>query len=264
MTLIDAPKGTSDMDEAQLLFQEAKDRRRHRWLIFGITLGVVVTIVAVVLGITLGRSGGVRPSPATPSAGAPALSHSTVNLNFRPVLCYAPELALAPGQSAAAGPLPTCSPSTAMTAANLSINTETGQATGNPSQDPQFSSYSSTPPGSAGVGDTVLLPGSSGQGGGRYVLGPAAVTQKAVASATAVKMNGVWMVIVSLTPQGSVQWDRLAAQQFHAVIGVVDNGQVISAPITQPSQSSPTSFDGEVGISGAFTQQQAKALARGL
>jgi hypothetical protein len=264
MTLVDAPKGTSDMDEAQLLFQEARDRRRHRWLTLGITVGVVVIILAVVLGITLRRSGGSTASPATTPVGRPAISHSTASLNFRPVLCSAPALTLAPGQSAAVGRLPTCSPSSQLTAANLSINTETGQATGNPAPDPQFSSYPSTPPGSAGIGDTVLLQGASGQGGGRYVLGPAAVTQKGVASATAVEEAGQWFVIVRLTPQGSVQWDTLAAQQFHAIIGVVDNGKVISAPVTQPTQSSPTSFDGQVGISGGFTQQQAEALARGL
>ena len=203
-------------------------------------------------------------SPATTSVGTPAISHSTVSLNFRPVLCFAPALALTPSQSAAVGPLPTCSPLSALTAANLHVNTSTGQAFANPPADGQFSSYPSTPPGSAGLGDTVLLPGASGLGGSRYVLGPAAVTQKAVASAAAVEESGQWIVIVRLTPQGAVQWDRLATQQFHAIIGVVDNGKVISAPVTQPTQSSPTSFDGQVGISGGFTQQQAEALARGL
>jgi len=272
MTLIDAskgnpveaPKGTSEMDEAQLLFQEAKDRRKHRWLIFGITVGIAMIIVATVLGITLGRSRGSTASPATPSSGTPAISQSRVSLNFRPVLCYAPALMLAPGQSVATGPLPTCSPSSQLTAANLRVNTNTGQAFANPPADAQFFSYSSTPRGSAGAGNTVLLPGAPGQGGTRYVLGPAAVTQKEVASASAVEENGQWIVIVRLTALGAVQWDRLAAQQFHAIIGVVEDGQVISTPITQPAQSSPTSFDGQVGISGGFTQPQATALARRL
>jgi len=36
---------------------------------------------------------------------------------------------------------------------------------------------------------------------------------------------------------------------------------VVSAPITQPTQPSFTSFYGQVQISGAFTQQQAKTIA---
>ena len=42
------------------------------------------------------------------------------------------------------------------------------------------------------------------------------------------------------------------------------DGQVVSAPITQPTQSSFTSFDGRVSISGGFTEDFAKTLAADL
>jgi preprotein translocase subunit SecD len=45
------------------------------------------------------------------------------------------------------------------------------------------------------------------------------------------------------------------------MVGIVDHGMVISAPITQPTQSSFTSFNGRVQISGDFTKQEARALA---
>ena len=264
MTLLDAPKATPELGEAQLLFQEARERRRRRWLISGITGGVVVTIVAVTLGITLGRTGGGIARPTAPSIATPAISNATISLNFRPVLCYAPALNLASGQVPSTGSLPTCSPPSQLTASNLNVDIAIGQETANPPADAQFSRFASTSSASAAAGDTVLLPGASGQGGTRYVLGPAALTQTGVASATAVDENGQWVVNLRLTPQGSVQWDTLAQQQFHAIIGVVENGKVISAPLTMPSQSTFTSFEGQVGISTGFTRRQAMTLARGL
>ena len=264
MTLLEAPKAMPEVDEAQLLFQEARQRRRRRWLISGIAIGAAVLIVAVTFAFTVGRTGGESVRPTPPSSVAPAAANATVSLSFRPVLCYASALTLTAAQSASTGSLPTCSAASALTAANLVVNTTTGQATGNPQPDTQFSSDASTPPEDASPGATILLSGVPGQGTTRYVLGPAAVTQSDVASATAVNENGQWTVNLRLTPQGAVQWDTLVQQQFHAVIGIVENGQVISAPITLPSQSSFTSFGGQVQIAGSFTQQQARALARGL
>ena len=264
MTLLDAPTGISDGDAAQLLFQEAKQRRRRRWLISGITVGVVVIGLAVILGIAVGRGDGSTAKPATPSGSPPPTAGASVSLSGRPVLCYAPPLALGVGQTVSTGPLPACSPPSQLTAANLEVNTRTGQASANPSPDTQFSTYPSTPPNRTETGSTVLLPGDSASGGTRFVLGPAALTQSSVASATAVQESGQWMVTIGLTAQGSAQWDALAEQQFHAIIGVVVNGKVISAPITMPGQSSFTSFNGQVQISGSFTERQAQSLARGL
>ena len=107
----------------------------------------------------------------------------------------------------------------------------------------------------------MLLPGTAADGSGRYVLGPASMTGTAVKSASAQLNNGQWAVNLVLTSAGSTAWDTLAKEQFHAIIGIDLDGQVISAPITQPTQPAFTSFNGQVQISGSFTEDQAKTLA---
>jgi len=127
--------------------------------------------------------------------------------------------------------------------------------------DPQFATYPSTSPANAKEDATVLLPAS---GGGRYVLGPAGLTNSAIKSASAESSNGQWVILLNLTGDGSVQWDSMAQRSFHQIIGIDLNGRVISAPITQPTQSSFTPFNGQVQISGGFTEAQAKAIAAAL
>ncbi|MGO8872642.1 MAG: SecDF P1 head subdomain-containing protein [Acidimicrobiales bacterium] len=266
MTIIDEQNAQPLSDDAQLLFQEAKQRRRRRWLISGITTLVLLVLIGVTLGITSGRGGHARPKSVGLPASITGASHSVTNLNFRPVLCYAPPLTLAPGQTASTGPLPTCSPSTELTASNLQVSPNSNNVNGYTSSskvqpDPKFASYPSTAPAKDNNDDTVLLPGIPAEGVGRYVLGPAALTGQGVKSASAQMNNGQWTVNLVLTDRGSTEWDALTLAQFHQLIGVVLNGKVISAPITQPVQSSWTSFNGQVQISGAFTQHQAKAIA---
>ena len=82
-----------------------------------------------------------------------------------------------------------------------------------------------------------------------------------MASATAHLVDGEWVVELTLTPRGSTAWDTLAEHQFHALVGVVLHDRVVSAPITEPTQSSFTSFDGRLGIAGSFTRAQAAAAA---
>jgi len=184
----------------------------------------------------------------------------TAQLFFRPALCFAP--AATKGQATSTGPLPSCAATSQLTAANLAVNTSTGQATQNPPADPQFAAYPSTAPLADTKSATVLLPGLPGQGTDRYVLGPAGVTGAQIKSANAsLSQAGQWTVNINFTPAGATAWDTLAQQQFHAIIGIDLDGQVISAPITQPSQSSFTSFAGQVQISGSFTEDQAKTLA---
>jgi hypothetical protein len=129
------------------------------------------------------------------------------------VLCYAPPLALATGHSASSGPLPTCTASTALTAANLQVTPDSRNSNGylddgNIPEDPEFATYPDTSAQSERATATVLLPGRLGEGSGRYVLGPA-----------------------------------------------------LSAPIIQPTQTSFTSFNGQLVLSGSFTERQAKAIA---
>jgi preprotein translocase subunit SecD len=191
---------------------------------------------------------------------------NTAQLLFRPALCYAPPFSVAKGKKASTGPLPTCSASTELTAANLQVTPDSSNVNGytsntNIQDDPAFATYRSTPSLTDNKGDTVLLPGTAANGAGRYVLAPAAMTGTAVKSASAQLNNGQWTVNLVLTGVGSTQWDNLAKQQFHAIIAIDLDGQVISAPITQPTQSSFTSFNGQVQISGSFTEDQAKLLA---
>jgi preprotein translocase subunit SecD len=96
------------------------------------------------------------------------------------------------------------------------------------------------------------------------VLGPAGLTGTAVHSANAALVGGQWVVNLALTGEGATQWDTFAGQQFHQIIGIDLDAQVISAPITQPSQSAFTPFNGQVQISGNFTEDQAKSLATDL
>ena len=189
----------------------------------------------------------------------------TAQLFFRPALCYAPAETLAKGAAATTGALPTCAASSALTSTNLAVKPDSSNVNGYTSNnnipvDPQFATYASTTTDDKNA--TVLLPGtSSSQGTGRYVLGPAMLTGTAVKSASAQLVSNQWAVSIVLTGPGSTAWDALSQQQFHAIIGIDLDGQVISAPITQPSQTSFTSFNGQVQISGSFTQDQAKTLA---
>ncbi|MGD0882080.1 MAG: protein translocase subunit SecD [Acidimicrobiales bacterium] len=191
----------------------------------------------------------------------------TAQLFFRPALCFAPPLTLAKGAKATPGPLPTCNPATALTEANLGVNPDSNATDGYTSNldsiksDAQFTTYRSTSPYNDGRNDTVLLPGLPGQGTSRYVLGPAGLTGAQIKSATAQLNSGQWSVDLTLTGTGATEWDTLAQKQFHAMIGIDLDGQVISAPLTQPTASGFSSFDGSVQISGGFSEDQAKALA---
>jgi hypothetical protein len=268
MTTVDEPKAVPLGDDAELLFQEAKQRRRRRWLISGVTAVIVVAVLGLTLGLTLGRNGpGPSGSVAVPGLTT-ATGHPAAELSFRPALCNAPPLTLAPGQVASTGALPPCSASTQLSASNLKTTPDSNNVNGyvieNIHSDSQFATYVSTPSSKDAGVTNVLLPGVATEGSGRYVLGPAALTQKGVQTASATLSNGQWAVNLVLTPQGSTEWNALTQKQFHAIIGVVLNGKVISAPITQPTQSSWTSFNGQVQVSGAFTGQQAKAIAADL
>jgi hypothetical protein len=72
MTLLDEPT-VELFDQTQLLFQEAKQRRRRRWLLSGLVIGVVV-VVAIAAGFVWG--GGVGPSAQTMRVPAPHVKAS--------------------------------------------------------------------------------------------------------------------------------------------------------------------------------------------
>ena len=219
MTVLDRPRTLPQTDEAQLLFQEAKQRRKRRWLISGITTLVLLVLIVATLGLTSGGGGGGLPKPVVAPVSATGPGHPAANLSFRPVLCYAPPLTLAAGQAASTGALPACSASTALTASNLQVAPDSSDVTGFTSNervpaDPQFATYPSTPPNGADRNDAVLLPGVPAVGSGRFVLGPASLDQRGVKSASAHMVNGQWTVNLVLTPAGATAWDILTEQRI--------------------------------------------------
>jgi hypothetical protein len=270
MTLIDAPPEKPAPHEAQLLFQEARRRRRRRWLVSGIVASILLAVLGFTLSVTLGGSSR-GPSPSV--AGSPSAKPAAVlgdTFSIRPVLCYAPPLTVGSGQIANTGLLPACAPSRQLTAANLAVQPDPspGGYSSNANRlnaDPQFAPYPSTSPSNDNPNSTVLLPlQSTAQSTVRYVLGPAAITRSAVKSANAEMINNQWAINITLTGAGATQWDTLAQQQFHALIGVDVGGEVVSAPIIQPTQTSFSSFNGRMQIVGNFNEKQAQALAASL
>ncbi len=191
---------------------------------------------------------------------------STAQLHFRPVLCQS-----GPFTPPTKGAAPTVLP-TACSGSQYSLQAPTLTV----SQSSQQDNRSSIPPDPVLAGfhsstfnydDThsksyVLLP-NQGNRGLRYLLGPAEVQGNAVKSAQAVipQNSSQWVVNINLTGPGSAEWDAMTKKYFHEIIGIDLDGQVISAPVTQPGQAAWTSFNGSVEISGNFTQASAQALA---
>ncbi|MHB8378943.1 MAG: protein translocase subunit SecD [Acidimicrobiales bacterium] len=180
----------------------------------------------------------------------------TAQLLFRPVLCEAAVGA----KLTAATTLPSCAPQYQDTAANLNVNTSTGNPV-NIAPDPAFTNIASTPPPKDLKQDTVLLP-LLGQPGVRYVLGPSQMTGHSIKKALAQQdQAGAWVVNYTLTGTGSPLWDAVAQKNFHQLLAIELDGVVQSAPLIQPNQASFTSFAGQGQISGSFTQQSAQTLA---
>ncbi len=192
----------------------------------------------------------------------------TAQLYFRPALCGAPAFV---GKSSKAvkpvgTPLPACTASSQLTEANLGVTPASGTTTFHENTVPADSAladYPSTSPTKDYRTKTVLLPAINGAGQyTRYLLGPAALTGHAIAHAVAQQTQlGKWVVNYTLTSKGSPAWDRLASRYFHQIIAIELDGEVYSAPIIQPSQSSFSSFGGKGEISGHLTETEAKTLA---
>jgi len=170
---------------------------------------------------------------------------------------------VAPKKGTVLPPLPK-GPSAAtysLQAPTLTVNTSTGNSNeGSIPSDPVLTQYPSTSP---AYDDEhphayVLVPVL---GGGRFLLGPSELNGTAVASAQANFLSPQWVVNATLTTKGSPAWDALAQKYFHEILGIDLDGQVVSAPLTQPSNASFQSFAGKVQISGNFTQTLAQNLA---
>jgi preprotein translocase subunit SecD len=199
----------------------------------------------------------------------------TARMYFRPVLCFAYPQAVPKGSKAKVQPrgvetIPACSSSSSLTAPNLTVNASGSSNLNQIPPDSQYEAYPSTSVAKPDyAGTTVLLPGLSDSCGSadlRCVLGPAQMTGRSIASATATQnQTGSWVVDYSLAGSaGSALWDKVAQENFHQLLGIELDGNVYSAPIIQPDQSTFSSFDGRGEISGNLSQQDAQNLAQAM
>ena len=203
----------------------------------------------------------------------------TARMYFRPVLCFAYPQAVPKADKNKVQPrgietLPACTPSSQLSAANLNVTPNSspqGYSSNNVPPDTQYAAYPSTSVEKPDYArSTVLLPGIGGACDGtavvRCVLGPAQMTGRSIANATATQnQTGQWVVDYTLAGSaGSALWDKVAGENFHQLLGIELDGEVYSAPIIQPSQSGFTSFQGRGEISGSLTQADAQNLAQAM
>jgi preprotein translocase subunit SecD len=242
--------------------------------VHAISSGEMVTTVNIirnrvdgagVSGSTVDSQGGnvVVQFPGIKDPGALIkLIGTTAQLYFRPVLCGAPAYTPpAKGKSPPAGALPSCG-QYATTAANLNVNTSSGEPGNNIPPNPAFAPYPSTK--DDNPTQTVLLPTDPTAGAqqyARFVLGPSQLKGSAVASAVGQfdTQNSQWVVSYNL--KAVTPWDTVAQKNFHQYVAIDLDGQVESAPLIQPQQGTFSSFQGKGQISGNFTQASAKTLA---
>jgi preprotein translocase subunit SecD len=215
----------------------------------------------------------------------------TARLYFRPVECYAyPESVPkhAPKNYTpprGIGPVPTCQPTYAINASSLNVQANSASPNGftsnNVPPDPAYAAVPSTSTEKPNYeNSSVLLPGVGNNclaTGFRCVLGPSVLPGNAVTSAQATQnQTGAWVVDYNLSGSskglpasckgqtGSQCWDSVAQNNFHLPLAIELDGQVYSAPLIQPTQSTFTSFAGKGEISGSLSQQDANNLAQAM
>ena len=220
------------------------------------------------LGAALAILGGGVTFPA--GAAVYGDSSSSHVVYFRSVLCYAPvynSAAPSPGRLSTSS----CGPASRLNETNLGVTPDDSNA-GFSSQNVALDSALAGVPSTSAVKETgagtVLLPGFPSaywQGVTRFVLGPAEMTSAAIAQAAASRnQTGAWVVDYTMTKRGSALWDKVAEENFHKLLSIDFDGEVVSTPIIQPTQSSFTTFNGKGEISGNLTKAEAMALAHAL
>jgi len=73
--------------------------------------------------------------------------------------------------------------------------------------------------------------------------------------------TGQWIVNVHLSPHGAAVFDRVAQENFHQFLAIDMGGKVVNTPIIEPTQTSFSSFDGAMQVSGSLTASSARAVA---
>lgn len=186
----------------------------------------------------------------------------TAELRFRPVLnVLPPDDATTTTTTSTTTTAPADPEATTTTApADPSATTTTSTSTTVPA--------GTTPRDEAAADQEVILPEFDDDGAvvARYVLGPAKATGEIVSAARAEPPQGVsgdWFVSVDLTSEGNVLFNEIATTCFNAApecptrqVAIELDNVVQSAPTVQE----PT-FQGEVSITGQFTEREAKDLA---
>jgi hypothetical protein len=185
-------------------------------------------------------------------------------LQFRPALCTSDPFS-APKTGATPGPVPgACSaPQYSLMDPTLIVDPATGNSNIDTiPPDPALALYpsSTTVDNNDNADEPVLIP-LDGAGGERYLLGPSELNGSVIAATQAAHHAPGWVVNVTLTGPGAAAWDTMASKYFHEIIALDLNGRILSAPLTQPAQTTFASFDGKVQISGAFNRSSAEALA---
>jgi preprotein translocase subunit SecD len=193
---------------------------------------------------------------------------------FRPVLCAVPpydKFITSPQPAVSAA---SCGPST-LTPASMQVSPSKQSATGFIFQSPQpailLEGERTTKAAHDAASKVVLLSGLPGSSvyaatstskGTRYVLGPAVMTSRSIASATATKLrDGQWVVDWTTTAAGTSVWDRVARTSFHRLLAMDVGGVVVSAPIIEPTQVTFTSFKGRGEVTGNWGEAEAQRIA---
>jgi preprotein translocase subunit SecD len=187
---------------------------------------------------------------------------------FRQVLCYAPPYNSAEHSSVRIAESE-CGTTSLLTVSNLDVTpsatASAGYTDNTIAPSPELAGAPSTKPRAERTGSYVLLPGLPGAGTQRYLLGPAQITSVGtIASASALKQAGQWVVNFTMTPKGRRLWDKSTQADFHRLIGMDLGGVVVSAPIIQPTQYDFTSFNGYGEIAGNLTKAEAHEIARAM
>jgi hypothetical protein len=263
----------------EVLIPEARHHQRRRYrrsaVIASLTTLLVGALIALLITTTSSGSGTSRDTQPLSVVGA---SHTTVLI--RPVLCYAPPYsATTPRQ---AGPLggPPCAAPYELAASALDVtpmSAQQGYTSNTIAPDPSLAAYPSSIrdvpsrvvllPGLGGPNDRYLRAAGSAPGyvsAGRYLLGPSEMRLSTANVGSVVAQQnraGAWIVTIHLSPAGATTWDRVAEENFHQLLAIDMGGKVVSAPIIEPTQSSFTSFNGQMEVSGAFNASIARGVA---
>jgi hypothetical protein len=199
-------------------------------------------------------------APGTRAALVGAITQDRIFV--RPVECTAPENdATFPSTGESSSMY--CGKAYSLTAGALKVDTKIGKPTAYIGADPDLAAVASTPLATETGSQPALVQagGSSGFAGERLLLGPSAVDNSAIASASDQSDGSEWTVELTLTTKGSEAYEALARRQFHAYIAIELDGSVVEAPLVEPTDSTFVTLGGTVDISGMFTKSEAVRLA---